>query len=106
MESPWRKQDIQTLPNLVSDLAGGHYKKYRFFVFNFGIKQVQIEQYILGSASQPIVKDPASQKIHISSMIDFPTLYLLEALGQSCRISVSELVACVAFSRFFNYACR
>ena len=28
------------------------------------------------------------------------------ALGQSCRISVSELVACVAFSRFFNYACR
>ena len=46
-----RKQDIETLPILVSDLAGGRYEKYRFFVFNFGIKQVQIEQYILGSAS-------------------------------------------------------
>ena len=29
-----RKQDIQTLPNLVSDLAGGHYKKYRFFLYS------------------------------------------------------------------------
>jgi hypothetical protein len=35
-------QNIHTLPNLISDLAEGHYKKYYFFVFNLGINQVYI----------------------------------------------------------------
>ena len=86
---------------------GGTIKNIYFFVFNLGINQVQTEKYILGSASQPIVKHRAISNNPPFQQDTNPRPYThWIALWQICRMGISEHVACDAFSRFSHYACR